>query len=855
MSNWKVPESLVDWLNVTEHDGVLTTENTNVSENEDVLTSENVIVTEPEGVLTTENISITESKNAPTPENIRVTEQEGGIDTEKIGVTENDGVMSTETTAQFLTGESFLSHCWLPDVKPNTKILGICGITDWNEENDPTLPGAAAPNQEGWHFADFYLFHHMLKGVASDQVWLTCVSPKYAVEKYGRYVYGDYSPKKVGTRRVVLEESKLCELNDVQTVSPESLLDTALATISKTCIEATDEGRPVLILIFSRGTQPDYSIVMGGEAGEDTKLLTRESFRQAVGSQAPEAGLCLFATEYHTGAWAINPDMKVAPVASQGKYLESLAWPISGTIHKRPCGPEFAYAISDMLLRLNIVGYETKVNDGNRGNEFDEFEEKLEETVERILRQEESKDKSLLSGYDEWETEYAERTGIPSGELHRRYSLLKDAAPGYDELLAVVKSKADVYLNSFPGLDYKSKNLALHNELRGTIKGTRSPTFLGLEYLRCQIDYRLKQMKMATAYKDFWGLAMDNCEDVEVEIGSGVGTYRWCELLKRTYYLFDDSDEEGPEYSKGAWYIASCIHSQKWNEEQVEERLQSALNYKVACTLISLVLCQDDNQLTETVGSNVSDSNEPIVCSQRQQDYGFSDDQEFSALKIEAKQYFYGKQRARERPSDLSVHSCLRRALDGDRTSDIRYSRTRADYRINEIMGTATLYKDFLGIDYPGCHEVDVEEFRCDSDTTDRCYKIEKFIFTYPLFNSYGVYPYRKGKSYLAQCMSLQEWSKSDSGIIAKFDSLVQYRESPRCPLYDWGTHLNPDYSYSGVPAIKGASRALETINQFRLSRTRTFGPPFGNSRRSPMASSARCPRITVVGSISWTID
>lgn len=183
-----------------------------------------------------------------------------------INVTKHDGVLNMEqiTTAEFLIGESFLSNCHLPDVMLNTKIVGICGISDWNKENDPKLPGSAAPNQEGWYFADFYLFHHLLKEVASDQVWLTCVSPESAVKKYGQYVYGDFNPKKVKEQHVVLDKSKLCELSDVQTVAQDDLLDTVLAAISQACIEATAEGRPVLILIFSRATQPAYSIVIDG---------------------------------------------------------------------------------------------------------------------------------------------------------------------------------------------------------------------------------------------------------------------------------------------------------------------------------------------------------------------------------------------------------------------------------------------------------------------------------------------------------------------------------------------------------------------------------------------------------------
>ncbi|OBT42830.1 hypothetical protein VE00_08144 [Pseudogymnoascus sp. WSF 3629] len=468
----------------------------------------------------------------------------------------------------------FLSNCWIPDVKPNTKIVGICGITDWNKENDPKLPGRAAPNQEGWHFADFYLFHHMLKEVAYDQVWVTCVSPETAVEKYGRYVYGDYTPKKIENRRVVLEESMLGELYDVRTASPEDLLRAALTTISKACIQATDEGRPVLILIFSPGSERGYSIAMGGTNAEDPNALTKDLFRQGL--------------------------------------ISSSNW-VSGT------GSRAVF------------------------------------TCYRIPHWKISRGSGLANQRD-YQSAY------------RRYSLLKDATPGYDELLAVVKSEAEVYLNSFPGLDYKGKNLSLHNELRGTIRGTRVPSLVGLEYLRCQIDYRLSCiMKMATAYEDLWGLTMKNCEDTEVEIGAGIGTYRWIEVLKLVQFhdIFDKPNgDQGYEYSKGDWYITSCIHSQGWDNAQVEEKLQSLLRYKVTRTLIFLFL-RRHSQLTETLGPNESGPGEPIVCSQRQQDCGFSFDQEFSALEKEAKQYFDSKLRTYDCGSDTSLHGPLYSILDG----------------------------------------------------------------------------------------------------------------------------------------------------------------------------------------------
>lgn len=76
--------------------------------------------------------------------------------------------MEQITTATFLTGRAFLSTHSLPDIQLNTKIIGICGIGDWNEENNPMLPGSAAPSQDGPFLSDFYMLHHLLKDIASD---------------------------------------------------------------------------------------------------------------------------------------------------------------------------------------------------------------------------------------------------------------------------------------------------------------------------------------------------------------------------------------------------------------------------------------------------------------------------------------------------------------------------------------------------------------------------------------------------------------------------------------------------------------------------------------------------------------
>lgn len=63
-----------------------------------------------------------------------------------------------------------------------------------------------------------------------------------------------------------------------------------------------------------------------------------------------------------------------------------------------------------------------------------------------------------------------------------------------------------------------------------------------------------------------------------------VGTYRWTQLLKlvESYYLFDYPNNQGHEYEKGQWYIASCIHSQDWDDAQAAKKIGLLISYKVS---------------------------------------------------------------------------------------------------------------------------------------------------------------------------------------------------------------------------------------------------------------------------------
>ena len=250
------------------------------------------------------------------PEQINVIEAGGVV----AGVYKTkDEIMSGE----FITGRSFLSTCSLPDVKPNTKIIGVCGISDWNPSGNMQDAGLASPKEDGWFFSDFYLFHHLFKDVASDQIWMTCVSPEYAVNKYGEYIHGDSAPNAIGSRRVVLDKDMLEDVRDVKTVASSELLERVLSTIREACRDATIENRPLLILIFTHGIGGTFALQMGGGNPERSPHLTMASFKRAIGSKPLRSGLCLLTTSCFGGGWAINPNLNITSVATQYETIQS----------------------------------------------------------------------------------------------------------------------------------------------------------------------------------------------------------------------------------------------------------------------------------------------------------------------------------------------------------------------------------------------------------------------------------------------------------------------------------------------------------------------------------------------------
>lgn len=89
----------------------------------------------------------------------------------------------------------FSSRC-VPVVTPDTIIIAVCGPNDWSNN--------ASPGADGWIFSDFFLFHHLFRGTAKQQYWMTCVHPEDLIKKHGEFAHGD---PRTHDRRIVLDAS------------------------------------------------------------------------------------------------------------------------------------------------------------------------------------------------------------------------------------------------------------------------------------------------------------------------------------------------------------------------------------------------------------------------------------------------------------------------------------------------------------------------------------------------------------------------------------------------------------------------------------------------------------------------
>lgn len=519
-----------------------------------------------------------------------------------------------EVSGDFLFDHSFDSRC-PPVVTTDTTIIAVCGANDINNN--------AAPDADGFFFSDFYLFHHLFRGTAKNQYWMTCVKPQDLIKKYKEFVHGD---PRSHDRRVVLDETFAEDVRDVLVFPPEDLLERFLSYVASSCrsvVDGTVFQKPLLVLIFGHGRRHTFSITIGGagQVDESSQLVLR-NLKEAIYRHNANPNVALVTTNCYGGGWTQTGISKFTGISEVTKDEISLS--ASNSIG-RFCGSRYARGVTRALIRSEI---ETLDLDTEEEMQQTPMYAALVRSIRDILKKEvdekeTNNDISFSAKDDLWGAEWRARTGFPLAYYREKWNSLRsvyyDGSSSDQILTATVKFTDSVrlsvpaaefrlkrmaldYMTSLPGDDSAPKNHSVHSHSRKLLKGV-TLTAEELERLAGSLNYRLKKViARATEYKNRLGISFPDCHETDVDAlrielskrnrkhndknqnqdqdidTSEIRTY---DIQRQIYtlHLFDKPGQgEGHEYVTGETYLAIVLTTQTENGWRSRAEIEEALN-------------------------------------------------------------------------------------------------------------------------------------------------------------------------------------------------------------------------------------------------------------------------------------
>ena len=491
-----------------------------------------------------------------------------------------------------LLGRTFPTRC-PPAVSLNSIIIAVCGIHD--------LSNNSSPSADGWFHTDFYLFHHLLKNTANEQHWLTCVDPRTMVQKYTQLEQGNPH----GGRRVVLDASMLPQVQDVSVLPPKDLMSTFLEYVSAAARSAREDGRQILLLVFSHG-MPDPFRFMIGLRNERPVWCDRSQVRGALLSSNPNPRVSCMTTSCYGGGWALADSPTQTTMAAVNEDEESDSWPLSQATSQQFCVSPFASAVTESLIRSEEtqLGMVNSESIDERTPAYVGLQKVVHDLLEKFMPPPYPNTMPFSAEDDLFGQEWRQRSGFPLAGYKARFEMLRSVAPvpvsivtahgsvrmsptlevTIPEGIQRVRSMATVYFNSFPGRDEISGNQQCHTYCRRVLKG-ESMTADALEHLACMLQYRLEDViGRATKYKEYLGLSFSSCSDIDIEAfkyqinADQTFKERYSQTLHMVSAasLFDETIiRQGVPYQKGKVYITLALLESGWPKQKVEDAIQS----------------------------------------------------------------------------------------------------------------------------------------------------------------------------------------------------------------------------------------------------------------------------------------
>ena len=499
-----------------------------------------------------------------------------------------------------LEDRSFSSRC-PPVVTRDTIIIAVCGPNDF--ENN------ASPDGDGWLFSDFYLFHHLFRGTAEQQYWMTCVHPRDLVKKYKEYAHGD---PRSDNRRIVLDGSMENIFKDILVFNGKDLLEKFLVYITNASKQVKNTDQPILILIFGHAQAKAYSITIGGIGNFHTcPKLTRDKFREALVCHNPSPNVAMLTTACYGGGWVQSTFLNITAMAGVNHKEGLLSWPRSASLN-RCCRSRYASGVAEALIENEIEGLSLATGEGEEILESPTYEALVAAIRHKLVEEidvRESNDISFSAKDDIWGMEWRARTGFLPTNYQEKLESLKLVKKGdvtgpsqsasirFSDTVTLSTPQAEhrlkriayEYVNSHPGPDAAAKNHFVHGKCGLLLQGVQLSD-RDLERLAGALRYRMETiMGRATEYKDRLGISLPDCRDCDVyNYQAQVSKDKEKKAKRSQVYrtvldrrLFDPpADHENMPYEKGNTYLTMVLTESGWDRQHIEAALDELVKLK-----------------------------------------------------------------------------------------------------------------------------------------------------------------------------------------------------------------------------------------------------------------------------------
>ncbi|KAK2792450.1 hypothetical protein FQN52_003385 [Onygenales sp. PD_12] len=492
-----------------------------------------------------------------------------------------------------------------PDVPPKSRIVAVCGITDYN--------GLASPSEDGWFLSDFYLFYHLLSPPSiktEAQFWLTTESPDDLVEKYGEYAHGD--PR--GERKVVLEKDiieRIRQSGNLRVVSRAVLLERFLSTLREQASLAAERNEQLIVFIFGHGDLDTHGVYLGGE-GNIINNLPRLRMCDIGRSVGLKVNMTLFTTACYSGGWLVQPNanketfVDVTGITGSGIAQETRSWSFSRSAG-RACGNSIASTIMQSMISIDEEEELDRAEVRNHPT-YMGLADKIFETISKIQPLAGEQQVHFSAQNDEWEAHFGKRTGFSLDRFKDGWDSLRSIpSSGTQEFGAAgdvvgrrirreLKYRATEYLSSKPGRPNLGGNTILHSRLNRFVRREPQPGCRqGSLDLLNQVLYRLLRLQEAEEYVQIMGINMPSSKEFAVELWKGSPEQRdmkdqAMEYLRQTRLLDPPGPRGGLYYSKPINYTAIALAISCKSLQDVKDKVSLAL--KVKAGIVESLLSQ-----------------------------------------------------------------------------------------------------------------------------------------------------------------------------------------------------------------------------------------------------------------------